>query len=136
MKRTRATALICLAVFALGVVAFSATNEWLLPAIRANAKKSPEARHPVNRAITKDSKGVISGEGCMNYDLDMPPYIEDMAKWLDDDKAVHPCNGEHAHQGFEVMMGLCRSVVERVQSRSNIVELIVVDDPRRCARSR
>lgn len=67
------------------------------------------------RAITRDSKGVISGEGCMNYDNDMPPYIEDMAAWLDDDKAVHPCNGEHAYKGFEIMTGLCRSVVERGQ---------------------
>ncbi|HOE65579.1 MAG TPA: Gfo/Idh/MocA family oxidoreductase [Candidatus Hydrogenedentes bacterium] len=67
------------------------------------------------RAITRDSNGVISGEGCMNYDNDMPPYIEDMAKWLDDDKAVHPCCGENAYKGFEVMMAMCRSVVERGQ---------------------
>lgn len=62
------------------------------------------------RAVTKD--GISSGEGCMNYDLDMPPYIADMAKWLDDDAAVHPCNGEEAFKGFEIMMGFCRSVVE------------------------
>ena len=67
------------------------------------------------RAVTHDSGGVISGEGCMNYDLDMPPYIADMAKWLDDDTAVHPCNGEEAYKGFEIMMGICRSVVERGQ---------------------
>jgi predicted dehydrogenase len=67
------------------------------------------------RAITRDSGGVISGPGCMNYDLDMPPYIADMAKWLDDDQAVHPCNGEEAYKGFEIMMGLCRSVVARGQ---------------------
>ncbi len=67
------------------------------------------------RAITRDSGGVISGPGCMNYDLDMPPYIADMARWLDDDSAVHPCNGEEAYKGFEIMMGLCRSVVQRGQ---------------------
>lgn len=67
------------------------------------------------RAVTKDSKGMISGEGCMNYDLDMPPYVADMAKWLDDEKVVHPCNGEEAYNGFEIMMGMCRSVVERGQ---------------------
>ncbi len=67
------------------------------------------------RAVTRDSNGVISGEGCMNYDLDMPPYIEDMARWLDDDGAVHPCCGEEAHKGFEIMMGICRSVVQRGQ---------------------
>lgn len=67
------------------------------------------------RAVTRDSGGPISGDGCMNYDLDMPPYIADMAKWLDDDTAVHPCNGEEAYKGFEIMMGICRSVVERGQ---------------------
>jgi predicted dehydrogenase len=61
------------------------------------------------RAMTKD--GYQAGEGCMNYDLDMPPYIEDMARWLDDEAQVHPCNGESAHQGFEIMMGALRSVV-------------------------
>jgi predicted dehydrogenase len=65
------------------------------------------------RAVTKD--GSFSGPGCMNYDLDMPPYIADMAAWLDDDDAVHPCNIENAYKGFETMMGICRSVVERGQ---------------------
>jgi len=62
------------------------------------------------RAVTKD--GVFSGPGCMNYDLDMPPYIADMAAWLDDDAAVHPCNIEEAYKGFEIMMGFCRSVAQ------------------------
>jgi hypothetical protein len=62
------------------------------------------------RAMTQD--GYQAGEGCMNYDLDMPPYIEDMARWLDDDAAVHPCNGESAHKGFEIMMAALRSVVQ------------------------
>ena len=65
------------------------------------------------RAVTKD--GVQGGEGCMNYDLDMPPYIADMAAWLDDDRAVHPCNGEEAYKGFEIMMAMARSVVDRGQ---------------------
>jgi len=67
------------------------------------------------RAVTRDQQGVVTGEGCMNYDLDMPPYIEDIARWLDDDSAVHPCNGESAYQGFEIAMGFLRSVVERGQ---------------------
>ena len=49
----------------------------------------------------------------MNYDLDMPPYIQDMADWLDDRHKVHPCNGESAFQGFEIMMAACRSAVAR-----------------------
>jgi predicted dehydrogenase len=59
------------------------------------------------RAVTKD--GASSGPGCMNYDLDMPPYIQEMADWLDDDKKVHSCNFASAYAGFEIMMGLCRS---------------------------
>jgi predicted dehydrogenase len=61
------------------------------------------------RAVTK--AGASSGTGCMNYELDMPPYVEDIADWLDDDRKVHPCNFESAYAGFEIMMALCRSVV-------------------------
>ena len=38
-----------------------------------------------------------------------------MADWLDDDRKVHPCNGESAHKGLEITMGILRSVVERGQ---------------------
>ncbi len=62
------------------------------------------------RAVTKT--GSSSGEGCMNYDLDMPPYIQQMADWLDDDNKPHPCRFESAYKGFEIMMGLCRSVAQ------------------------
>ncbi|HXJ90100.1 MAG TPA: Gfo/Idh/MocA family oxidoreductase [Candidatus Binatia bacterium] len=62
------------------------------------------------RAVTK--AGASSGPGCMNYDLDMPPYIQDMANWLDDDRKVHPCNFESAYEGFEIMMALCRSAAD------------------------
>jgi predicted dehydrogenase len=66
------------------------------------------------RAVTKN--GVSSGPGCMNYDLDMPPYIQEMADWLDDDRKVHSCNFASAYAGFEIMMGLCRSVVKGGQA--------------------
>jgi predicted dehydrogenase len=62
------------------------------------------------RAVT--SKGTSSGEGCMNYDLDMPPYIQEMADWLDDDSKVHPCRFESAYKGLEIMMALARSAAE------------------------
>jgi len=65
------------------------------------------------RAVTRD--GAASGEGCMNYDHDMPPYVDQMADWLDDDAKVHPCNGESAYRGFEITMAILRSVVERGQ---------------------
>jgi predicted dehydrogenase len=65
------------------------------------------------RAVTPD--GLRSGEGCMNYDLDMPPYVDDMANWLDDEQKVHPCSGESAYKGFEITMAILRSVVARGQ---------------------
>jgi predicted dehydrogenase len=62
------------------------------------------------RAVTK-SGGAQSGEGVMNYDLDMPPYIQEMAEWLDGRK-VHQCNLDHAILGAEVMLAMQRSAVE------------------------
>ena len=51
----------------------------------------------------------------MDYAHDMVPYVQQIADWLDDSQAVHPCNVESAYKGFEIMMGLCRSVVQRGQ---------------------
>jgi predicted dehydrogenase len=62
------------------------------------------------RAVT--TGGASSGGGSMNYDLDMPPYVKHMADWLDDEGKPHPCNFTSAYKGFEIMMALCRSVVE------------------------
>ena len=62
------------------------------------------------RAVTKD--GATSGSGCMNYDHDMAPYVQQIADWLDDDRKVHPCNFDSAYAGFEIMMALCRSAAD------------------------
>jgi predicted dehydrogenase len=62
------------------------------------------------RSVT--SQGSASGGGCMNYDLDMPPYIQQIADWLDDEKQVHPCNFGSAWRGFEIMMAFCRSAAQ------------------------
>jgi hypothetical protein len=48
----------------------------------------------------------------MDYAHDMPPYIQDIAEWMDDPIKVHPCNGESAYKGFEIMMAICRSAVQ------------------------
>ena len=69
------------------------------------------------RAITRDSDGMISGPGNMDYAHDMPPYVQEIADWLDDPVKIHPCNGENAYKGFEIMMALCRSVVARGKVR-------------------
>ena len=63
------------------------------------------------RAVTK-SGGAQSGDGAMSYDADMPPYIQEMADWLDDSSKVHQCNFEHAALGAEIMLALQRSAAE------------------------
>ena len=63
------------------------------------------------RAVSRRD-GYQCGEGAMNYDLDMPPYIQEMAEWLDDPAKVHSCNFSSAYKGMEIMMGLCRSAAE------------------------
>lgn len=63
------------------------------------------------RAVTK-SRGAESGEGVMNYENDMPPYIQEMADWLDDDAKVHSCNFGHACLGAEIMLAMQRSAAE------------------------
>ena len=65
------------------------------------------------RAITRDSNGVIGGPGNMDYAHDMPPYVQQIADWLDDDAKVHPCNGESAFKGFQIAMAIVRSVIQR-----------------------
>jgi hypothetical protein len=56
---------------------------------------------------------VISGSGNMDYAHDMPPYVQQIADWLDDPAQVHPCNGESAFKGLQIMMAICRSAVQR-----------------------
>jgi predicted dehydrogenase len=63
------------------------------------------------RAVTK-ANGFQSGQGGMNYDFDMPPYVQEMADWLDDDKKTHPCAFTNAYKGFEIMSGFYRSAAE------------------------
>ena len=63
------------------------------------------------RSVTA-SGGAQSGEGAMDYAHDMVPYVREMADWLDDDANVHSCSFERAFMGFEVMMAMCRSVLE------------------------
>ena len=48
----------------------------------------------------------------MNYDLDMPPYIQEMADWLADSNKPHQCNFDHACLGAEIMLAMQRSAVE------------------------
>ncbi|MGQ9588708.1 MAG: Gfo/Idh/MocA family protein [Planctomycetota bacterium] len=62
------------------------------------------------RAVTR--AGSFSGPGSMNYDLDMPPYVQEMADWLDDPSRKHSSDFASAYKGFEILAALCRSAAE------------------------
>ena len=62
------------------------------------------------RAVTNE--GVQSGPGGMDYDHDMPPYVEQMADWLGDESKPHPARFERAYHGLEIMSALYRSAIE------------------------
>ena len=71
------------------------------------------------RAVT--AKGVLKGDGVMNYDLDMPPYIQEMAEWLINGK-VHQCNFANAFKGCEIVNGIIRSSLQGGQIRMPLCE--------------
>lgn len=73
------------------------------------------------RSVTAGG-GAMSGEGAMNYEADMPPYIQEMADWLDDNSKTHPCCFENAYSGFEIMMALCRSAAQGGQVALPLIE--------------
>ena len=52
----------------------------------------------------------------MNYERDMPPYIQEIADWLDG-KKVHSCSFDHACLGAEIMLALQRSAAQGGQVR-------------------
>jgi predicted dehydrogenase len=42
-----------------------------------------------------------------------PAYMQALANWLDDPQQVHPSNGAVSYTGFELLMGMVLSSVER-----------------------
>ncbi len=65
------------------------------------------------QASTRSSSGLIEGSGGFDVEHDQAPYIRDLADWLDDPAKVHPCNGDVTYHGFEMVMGVCLSSLER-----------------------
>jgi len=68
-------------------------------------------------ALTKSSAPDVVHEQweawpVQNDQLLQPPYIRDLADWLDDDARVHPCNLEVSYHGFEICAALCLSALE------------------------
>ena len=61
------------------------------------------------RAVTRS--GILEGTGAMDYDQDMPGYIDDIAKWLNDG-IEHPCNFLNAYTNFETWQAMYCSYLE------------------------
>jgi len=66
------------------------------------------------RAMTRGSGAVLAEAGISLDEIgDTIPYVADLARWLDDDAAIHPCNGALAYRGFEVAMGMLLSSLDQ-----------------------
>ena len=63
-------------------------------------------------AKVRGSDAILRDEASFDVTLDQPPYIRELADWLDDDANIHSCNGERAFRGFEVFMAACLSAAE------------------------
>ena len=76
-------------------------------------------------AQTCDERELIRVDAHFDVTKDQPPYIRELADWLDDDSRPHCCNGDHAFHSFEVFMGACLSSLDR---RPVLLPLTADDD--------
>ncbi len=74
-------------------------------------------------AVTKGSGRRISGPGMFFPLWDTPPYLRELARWLDDPKKEHFCNGARTYHGFEAAMGICLSSLQRRRVALPMTEL-------------
>ncbi|MBZ9939324.1 Gfo/Idh/MocA family oxidoreductase [Mesorhizobium sp. BR1-1-16] len=66
------------------------------------------------RAFTRNSQGeMIEGDGNFNPSYEQPLYIRDLADWLDGKIATHPCDGDIAYHGFQAVMAMYMSALDR-----------------------
>jgi hypothetical protein len=47
----------------------------------------------------------------MDYAHDMPPYVQEMADWLDDESRPHPLRFSRAFHGLEIVSAIYQSVI-------------------------
>ncbi len=69
--------------------------------------------------VTKESKGELIGGTCPIWDEQEPflqiPYYRDLARWIDDDTQVHPCNIEISYHGYEALEAMCLSALDHTR---------------------
>lgn len=66
------------------------------------------------QALTTTSPDTLLG-GPSDLTPQEPQFHADLARWLDDPHHGHPCNGDVSYHGFELLMGMMRSSLERRQ---------------------
>ncbi|MGQ4809333.1 Inositol 2-dehydrogenase/D-chiro-inositol 3-dehydrogenase [Candidatus Entotheonellaceae bacterium PAL068K] len=66
------------------------------------------------QAVTASSGGTLLS-GPSDLRPQEPRFIRQLADWLDESQQVHPCNGEVSYHGFELLMGMAHSALERRQ---------------------
>ncbi len=64
------------------------------------------------RAVTRASNGAALS-GPPDPTPQEPAHMQALADWLDDPAAVHPSNGDASYAGFELLMGMALSSLER-----------------------
>ena len=70
------------------------------------------------QAVTRSSGGeVLSGPGNFDPGYEQPLYIRELAEWLDGSNTSHSCNGDVTYHGFEAVMALYISSLERRRVR-------------------
>jgi predicted dehydrogenase len=77
------------------------------------------------QAMTKASGGSVMF-GASDLTPQEPRFLRDLADWLDDPQRVHPCNGEVSYHGFELLIGMGLSSLERRQVEVPITPLPTV----------
>jgi predicted dehydrogenase len=77
------------------------------------------------QAMTKASGGTVMS-GASDLTSQEPRFLRDLADWLDDPQRVHPCNGEVSYHGFELLIGMGLSSLERRQIEMPITPLPTV----------
>lgn len=77
-------------------------------------------------AFTGKTKGEVVSEFGPGYDpakplsgwlaqertMLQPPYLAELADWLDDDRKVHSCNVDISYHGYEILEGFCISALD------------------------
>ncbi|MFC5648595.1 Gfo/Idh/MocA family protein [Paenibacillus solisilvae] len=71
-------------------------------------------------AFTRSSNGeLLQGQDLfwapLAQDLIQSAYTRDLADWLDDERATHPCNFDVSEHGYEILYAICSSAMDHAR---------------------